>query len=148
MADLISDHLEVVDDFETVQELYLERGWTDGLPIVPPTTGRVEAMLAAASVNPQEIVGEIPPNWGSATVEKLAINTVMAGCKPDYFPIVIAAIEAMCDPAFNLYAIQATTHPCAPLIIVNGPICKDLGLHGGSGAYGPCLLYTSPSPRD
>ena len=110
MADLISDHLEVADDFETVQELYLERGWTDGLPIVPPTIDRVEAMLAAASVNPQKIVGEMPPNWGSATVEKLAINTVMAGCKPDYFPIVIAAIEAMCDPAFNLYAIQATTH--------------------------------------
>ena len=137
MADLTSDKLEVDANFAAVQELYLERGWTDGLPIVPPTIERVEAMLAATPRDPQEIIGEIPPNWGSATVEKLAINAVMAGCKPKYLPVVIAAVEAMCDPLFNLYAIQATTHPCAPLIIVNGPICDELGLHGGSGAYGP-----------
>lgn len=137
MADLTSDKLEVDANFEAAQELYLERGWTDGLPIVPPTIERVEAMLAATPHDPQEIIGEIPPNWGSATVEKLAINAVMAGCKPKYLPVVIAAVEAMCDPLFNLYAIQATTHPCAPLIIVNGPICDELGLHGGSGAYGP-----------
>ena len=137
MADLTSDKLEVDANFEAVQELYLERGWTDGLPIVPPTIERVEAMLASTPRDPQEIIGEIPPYWGSATVEKLAINAVMAGCKPKYLPVVIAAVEAMCDPLFNLYAIQATTHPCAPLIIVNGPICDELGLHGGSGAYGP-----------
>ena len=137
MADLTSDKLEVDANFESVQELYLERGWTDGLPIVPPTIERVEAMLAATPRDPQEIIGEIPPNWGSATVEKLAINAVMAGCKPKYLPVVITAVEAMCDPVFNLYAIQATTHPCAPLIIVNGPICDELGLHGGSGAFGP-----------
>ena len=137
MADLTSDKLEVDANFEAAQELYLERGWTDGLPIVPPTIERVEAMLAATPRDPQEIIGEIPPNWGSATVEKLAINAVMAGCKPTYLPVVIASVEAMCDPLFNLYAIQATTHPCAPLIIVNGPICDELGLHGGSGAYGP-----------
>ena len=137
MADLTSDKLEVDANFEAVQELYLERGWTDGLPIVPPTIERVEAMLASTPRDPQEIIGEIPPNWGSATVEKLAINAVMAGCKPKYLPVVIAAVEAMCDPLFNLYAIQATTHPCAPLIIVNGPICDELGLHGGSGAFGP-----------
>ena len=129
MADLTSDKLEVDANFEAVQELYLERGWTDGLPIVPPTIERVEAMLASTPRDPQEIIGEIPPNWGSATVEKLAINAVMAGCKPKYLPVVIAAVEAMCDPLFNLYAIQATTHPCAPLIIVNGPICDELGLH-------------------
>ena len=137
MADLTSDKLEVDANFEAVQELYLERGWTDALPIVPPTIERVEAKLASTPRDPQEIIGEIPPNWGSATVEKLAINAVMAGCKPKYLPVVIAAVEAMCDPLFNLYAIQATTHPCAPLIIVNGPICDELGLHGGSGAYGP-----------
>jgi len=137
LADLVSERLEVNDDFEAVQNLYLDRGWTDGLPIVPPTAERVEAMLAATPLNPQDIIGEIPPNWGSATVEKLAVNAVMAGCRPEYLPVVIAAVAAMCDEAFNLYAIQATTHPCAPLIIVNGPICDDLGLHGGSGAYGP-----------
>ena len=79
LADPISERLEVDDDFEAVQNLYLERGWTDGLPVVPPTVERVEAMLAAAPLNPQEIIGEIPPNWGSATVEKLAVNAVMAG---------------------------------------------------------------------
>ena len=79
MTDLISDRLEVDDNFEAVQELYLERGWTDGLPIVPPTPERVEAMLAATHLGPQELIGEIPPNWGSATVEKLAVNAVMAG---------------------------------------------------------------------
>ncbi len=137
MADLVSERLEIADDFEAVQNLYLERGWTDGLPVVPPTVERVEAMLAATPMAGQHIIGEIPPTWGSATVEKLAVNAVMAGCRPEYLPAVIAAVEAMCDPVFNLYAIQATTHPCAPLIIVNGPICDELGLHGGSGAYGP-----------
>lgn len=137
MTDLISIRLEVADDFEAVQNLYLERGWTDGLPVVPPTAERVEAMLAATPLESQHVIGEIPPNWGSATVEKLAVNAVMAGCRPEYLPVVIASVEAMCDPVFNLYAIQATTHPCAPLIIVNGPICDELGLHGGSGAYGP-----------
>ena len=137
MTDLISIRLEVADDFEAVQNLYLERGWTDGLPVVPPTAKRVEAMLAATPLESQHVIGEIPPNWGSATVEKLAVNAVMAGCRPEYLPVVIASVEAICDPVFNLYAIQATTHPCAPLIIVNGPICEELGLHGGSGAYGP-----------
>jgi len=113
LADLISEHLEIDDDFEAVQELYLERGWTDGLPVVPPTPERVAAMLAATPLSPQDIIGEIPPIWGSATVEKLAVNAVMAGCRPEYLPVVIAAVEAMCDPVFNLYAIQATTHPCA-----------------------------------
>ena len=137
MPDLVSEQLKVDDDFEAIQSLYLERGWTDGLPVVPPTPERVAAMLVATPLSPQDIIGEIPPNWGAATVEKLAVNAVMAGCKPEYFPVVIAAVEAMCEEEFNLYAIQATTHPCAPLIIVNGPICEDIGLHGGSGAFGP-----------
>ena len=137
MADLVSDRLELPNDYEAVQTLYLERGWGDGLPLVPPTIARVEAMLAAVALEPQQVVGEIPPNWGAATAEKLAINAVMAGCLPAYFPVVVAAVEAMADPVFNLYAIQATTHPCAPLVIVNGPIRNGLGFNSGSGAYGP-----------
>ena len=137
MADLVSDRLELPNDYEAVQTLYLERGWGDGLPIVPPTIARVEATMAAVALEPQGVVGEIPPNWGAATVEKLAINAVMAGCLPAYFPVVVAAVEAMADPAFNLYAVQATTHPCAPLVIVNGPIRNELGFNSGSGAYGP-----------
>ncbi|MCI0859588.1 MAG: hypothetical protein J4N81_12715 [Chloroflexi bacterium] len=137
MAQLVSQHIEVADDFDAVQRLYLERGWTDGLPIVPPTPGRIEAMVQATGLDPQHVVAEIPPNYGAATVEKLAVNAVMAGCLPEYFPVLIAAVEAIGDPAFNLYAIQATTHPCAPLIIVNGPIRQSLDLNGSSGAYGP-----------
>jgi hypothetical protein len=137
---LDSQQIEIADDFEAVQALYLERGWSDGLPIVPPTPKRVEAMLASLDSSlftPQQVIAEIPPNWGGATVERLAINAVMAGCRPEYLPIIVAAVEAMGDPAFNIYAIQATTHPCAPLLIINGPIRTELGFNSGSGAYGP-----------
>ena len=140
MVRLDSQRIEVADDFEAVQALYLERGWSDGLPIVPPTPERVEAMFASLDSSlftPQQVIAEIPPNWGGATVERLAINAVMAGCRPEYLPIIVAAVEAMGDPAFNFYAIQATTHPCAPLLIVNGPIRTELGFNSGSGAYGP-----------
>ncbi len=137
MVRLDSPRIELVDDYDAVQNLYLERGWSDGLPITPPTPERVEAMLAASGLSPQNVVAEIPPNWGEATVERLAVNAVMAGCLPEYLPVLVAGVEAMSDPAFNLYAIQATTHSCAPLLIVNGPIRARLGLNGGSGAYGP-----------
>ena len=137
MTQLTSQPIEVADQYEAIQELYLERGWSDGLPIVPPTPQRVSAMLATTSLGPQHVVGEVPPNWGAATVEKLAINSVMAGCLPEYFPVIIAALDALGDPAFNLYAIQATTHPCAPLLIINGPIRHSLGMNSSSGAYGP-----------
>jgi hypothetical protein len=137
LPELVSPRIEVTDDWEAVQELYLDRGWSDGLPIVPPTPDRVEAMLAASDLPSQQVVCEVPPNWGAATVEKLAVNAVMAGCRPEYLPVVIAAFEAMGDPAFNFYAIQATTHSCAPLVIVNGPMRQTLGMNSYSGAYGP-----------
>ena len=137
MPRLSSQRIEVADDYEVVQHLYLERGWSDGLPVVPPTPERVEAMLAAVDLPPGHVIAEIPPNWGAATVERLAINAVMAGCLPEYFPVIVAAADAMGDPAFNLYAIQATTHPCAPLLIVNGPIRDTLEMNASSGAFGP-----------
>jgi hypothetical protein len=137
MPRLSSQRIEVADDYEAVQRLYLERGWSDGLPIVPPTPERVEAMLAAVDLPPGHVIAEIPPNWGAATVERLAINAVMAGCLPEYFPVIVAAADAMGDPAFNLYAIQATTHPCAPLLIVNGPMRETLEMNASSGAFGP-----------
>jgi len=137
VTQLLSEQIEVVDEFEAVQRLYLERGWTDGLPVVPPTPDRVETMLAATDLAPEHVVAELPPTWGAATVEKLAVNAVMAGCLPEYLPVLVAAVEAMSDPAFNLYAIQATTHPCAPLVIINGPIRSVLGLNSSSGSFGP-----------
>jgi hypothetical protein len=138
LAGLTSQGIEVSNQYDAIQELYLDNGWTDGLPITPPTPDRVENMLSFYAMSPEDIICEVPPNWGSASVEKLAINAVMAGCIPQYFPIVITAFQAMSDPSFNLYAVQATTHPCAPLIIINGPIRDQLNLNSSSGAYGPC----------
>ena len=137
MVHLEAQHIELVDDYDAVQDLYLERGWSDGLPITPPTPQRVQAMLAATNLDPSHVVAQLPPNWGNATVERLAINAVMAGCLPGYLPVIIAGVDAMSDPAFNLYAVQATTHSCAPLFIVNGPIREKLGMNNSSGAYGP-----------
>ena len=125
------------DDFEAINALYLERGWTDGLPIVPPTEARVEKMLAYCDRPWDEPIAKIPPRWGEATPLRLAANAVMAGCRPEYFPLFMLAIEAMCEEPFNLYGIQATTHMCAPLVIVNGPVIKELGINGGHNAFGP-----------
>jgi hypothetical protein len=129
------DLLEVEDSPEAVLEAFVERGWCDGLPIVPPTEARVRALLGNA--DPGRSLGPMPPLWREATLETLAVNAVMAGCRPEYFPVVVAAVEAMLDPAFNLYGVQATTHPVAPLLIVNGPYGRRIGLHGGGGCFGP-----------
>ena len=122
---------------EEVYEEFVKRGWCDGLPIVPPTPERVAAMLAAASADPARSLGLMPPLWRECTIEKLAVNAVMAGCEPAYFPVVVAAAQALLDPAFNLYGVQATTHPVAPLLIASGPLARAIGMHSGSGLFGP-----------
>jgi hypothetical protein len=124
------------ESYAAVNQLYQERGWTDGLPIVPPTDDAVAAVLRYTDRSPREVVAVLPPRQGEATVERLAINTVMAGCKPEYFPVIVAAIEALADPAFNLDSIQATTHPVAPILIVNGPIGRELSINSGYNAFG------------
>jgi hypothetical protein len=127
---------QVEDDWLQINELYQERGWTDGLPIIPPTEDRVGAFLRWTDREPREVVAVLPPRQGEATVERLAVNAVMAGCRPEYFPVLLAAVEAVADPAFNLDAVQATTHPVTPLLIVNGPIAREIGLNGGYNAFG------------
>src|SRR2546426_1891413 len=127
---------EFKDAYEAIDEEYQARGWTDGLPIVPPTEARVRECLAFTDRDPREIVGVLPPRQGEATVEKIAANAVMAGCRPEYLPVILAAIEALADPLFNLDSVQATTHPVAPLIVVNGPIARELGINGGYKAFG------------
>jgi hypothetical protein len=129
--------LETKDDFFAINALYLEKGWGDGLPLIPPTEARVAAMLAYCDRPWNEPVAKVAPRYGEATPLRLAANAVMAGCKPEYFPIIVLAVEAMCEERFNLYGIQATTHPCAPLVIVNGPGAKELGINGGHNAFGP-----------
>ncbi|HUG36799.1 MAG TPA: hypothetical protein VML54_07600 [Candidatus Limnocylindrales bacterium] len=128
---------ELEVDEENVYAEFVRREWCDGLPIVPPTPERVRAMLAGAGADPAESLGLMPPLWRDATLEKLAVNSVMAGCEPAYFPVVVAAVQAILDPAFNLYGVQATTHPVAPLLILNGPYARAIGLHSGSGLFGP-----------
>src|SRR5262249_21542870 len=108
-----------------------------GRPSVPRTGARVGAMLGGAGDDPERSLGRVPPLWAEATVEKVAVNAVMAGCRPAYLPVLLAAMEALCDPAFNLYSIQATTHPVAPLLIVSGPIVGAIGLNAGPGVFGP-----------
>lgn len=131
----VEREIEVEDSPEALLAAFVERQWCDGLPIVPPTEDRVRAMLGGR--DGQQSLGGMPPLWRLATLEKLAVNAVMAGCEPACFPVVIAAVEAMLDPVFNLYGVQATTHPVAPLVIVHGPYGRRIGVHAGSGCFGP-----------
>src|SRR6266852_2951714 len=122
-----------MDDLES----WIDKGVTDGLPVVPPTRERVERMLAGSTRAREELIGEVAPNYGRATAEKVAINAVMAGCRPDYLPVVLAAVEAACEPAFNLHGMSTSTHFSAPLIVVNGPIRERIGLNCSFGVFGP-----------
>jgi hypothetical protein len=127
---------ETVDADVDLVELYFERGWTDGLPVVPPTPKKVDAVVAALGGNPEFVECKVAPRWAELSRQVLAINMVMAGCKPEYAPVVQAAMLALTDPAFNLNGIQATTHVAAPLIIVNGPIRREIAMNGGANAFG------------
>lgn len=120
------------DDLESC----FERGWTDGLPVVPPTEARVIRMLTGTTRSPAEIVGLIPPNNVECTVEKVAINAVMAGCKPEYLPVVLTAVEAACLDEFCMHGVLATTYFSAPVVIVNGPMAKAIGMNSGINALG------------
>jgi len=131
-----TERIEVDDDLWAVNAFFEEKGWTDGLPIIPPTEERVEKMIAAVQRNPQDVIGVVPPRWAPATVEKIAVNAVMAGCLPQYMPVLIAATEALTDPRLNLYALQATTGGPAIMLIINGPVRKKLNINGGSNALG------------
>ena len=122
---------------ERLQQLFLRRGWGDGLPVVPPTVARVKAALAFVDRAPTEILGEVEPLKGLATVEKIAANAVMAGCRPEYLPVVIAAVECLLDDTFNLRGVQTTDENVTPLVIVNGPMARELDINGSFGALGP-----------
>ena len=124
-------------DEEEVYAEFTAWEWSDGLPIVAPTRARVDAMLAGARADGGRSLGLMPPLWRESRLETLAVNAVMAGCDPGYFPVIVAAVEAMLDPAFNLFGVQATTHPVAPLLIVSGPRARAIGLWSGAGLFGP-----------
>jgi hypothetical protein len=127
---------EAPDEFDAINRLYRERRWGDGLPVVPPTTERVEHMLSHTRRARNEVIARIAPGYGEASVELIAINAVLAGCDPQYLPVLIAATEAVADPRFNLQAIQATTNPVAAWLIVNGPAVHRLGINGAFNCLG------------
>ncbi|ETW94346.1 MAG: hypothetical protein ETSY1_35235 [Candidatus Entotheonella factor] len=133
----LSDVIELSDDFEAFNDYAMAQGWSDGLPLIPPTEARVERMLQGYERTSGSVIAHLPVEEAPCTVEKLAINAVMAGCKPSYMPLLIATVQAVVDPAFNLTAIQATTNPVTPMIIVNGPIRQQLGINSGYGCFGP-----------
>jgi hypothetical protein len=122
----------IEDDIETA----FDRGWTDGLPVVPPTPARVLRMLDGTRRPPGEVVAVVPPDLVPATVEKVAINAVMAGCKPEYLPVVLAAVEAACTDAFNMHGLLCTTYFSGPVVVVNGPIAARIGMNSGVNCLG------------
>ena len=136
MADSDSRFLELPDDPVLASRALYEAGYTDGLPVVPPTPERVRAMMEADPRGAQATIGRVPPRLGSATIEAMAVNAVMAGARPESFPVIVAAMEAMLTPTFNLLGVQATTHPCTPVLMVSGPIRHALKMALGVNALG------------
>lgn len=123
---------EADDEFEFM----FDQGFSDGLPLVPPTPERVLRMLDGTQRGAQEVIALMPPNMGEVTVEKVAVNAVMAGCKPEYMPVIIAAVEAVCTDEFNIHGVNATTMGAAPVMVINGPIRHTLDMNMKLGALG------------
>jgi hypothetical protein len=137
MTAFLSEIIELADDLEAFNAYALEQRWSDGLPLIPPTEARVERMLGRYAATLNAVVARLPVEDAECTIEKIAINAVMAGCKPEYMPLLIAAVRAVADPAFNLTGIQGTTNPVTPLLIVNGPVRQRLGINCTYGCFGP-----------
>ena len=125
---LVSERGSVADDPLAVFEYVERQGWGDGLPVIPPTEERVQAMLDASPLPPTHVVAVVEPRRGEATVEKIAVNAVLAGCPPAAFPALLAAVEAVTEPQFNLYAINTTTCCATPALMLNGPARQALGI--------------------
>jgi len=132
---LVSRKIEYSDTSDPMEVCY-QRGWTDGLPVTPPTDERVLEMLKGTRRRADEVVGKIPPYLGTCTVEKVTINAVLAGCKPEYMPVLLAALEAALEPVFTLHGVLATTYFSSPIIIVNGPIARAIGMNSGLNVLG------------
>ena len=132
---LHSRRIEIAS-LEDEMEALFDRGWTDGLPVVPPTEARVLRMLEGTTRDPQGVVAVVPPDLVEVTVEKIAVNAVMAGCKPEHLPWVIACVEAACTDEFNIHGVLATTMPVGPVVICNGPGTRAIGMNSGVNVLG------------
>jgi hypothetical protein len=142
---------ELEDSWEAINEWFLQNDLTDGLPIVPPTEARVAAMIAYVErelgFKASDVIGTLAPKNALATLEKIAANAVMAGCKPEYMPVIIACVKGVAEPIFNLDAVQTSTHNTSPLPIVNGPVCKAIDLNCGYNHTGSRWRATSTIGR-
>jgi hypothetical protein len=136
LVEILSDLIELEDSLEAIQDFFETQGWTDGLPIVPPTVERVREMYRYLDYGPKDVIAKVAPLNGEATVERIATSAVMAGCRPEYMPVLIASVQAAADPAFNLNGVQSTTHSCAVGIIVNGPLRTQLSINSGHNCFG------------
>jgi len=127
--------IEIGDAEDPIEACY-ERGWSDGMPVVPPTRARVLRMLQGTTRRPDEVIGMVPPDLVPCTVEKVAINAVLAGCKPEYMPVVLAAVEAALIDEFGMHGLLCTTMFAGPVVIVNGPVARRIGINSGVNALG------------
>ncbi|MBD3645860.1 MAG: thioredoxin family protein, partial [Pseudomonadales bacterium] len=134
-ASLAARRLTLGEDEDDIEACF-DRDWSDGLPVVPPTELRVARMLAGTRRPPDEVIGEVPPDYGVCTIEKVAINAVMAGCKPEYLPVVIAAVEAALMDEFCMHGLLATTYFSGPMIVVNGPLARAIGMNSRGNVLG------------
>lgn len=132
----LPERMDLDADPAAIEEFFFAQGWTDGLPVTPPTLAAVDAMLAAAPRKGAQSLGPIPPRMRTASLEKVAVNAVMAGCKPEYFPVVLAAVEAVLDEDCRLYGIQTATNNTTPLMIINGPAARQLGMNATGNVFG------------
>src|SRR3954469_3022736 len=123
-------------DMAAAMELCHAKGWTDGLPVVPPTEERIAAMLAAVKLEPEKQVTFIENRQVSVTAEKIAINAVLAGCKPEYMPVIVAAVEALGDPLYGYHGPATSTGGSAVFMVVNGPIARELEMNSGDNLFG------------
>ncbi len=128
--------VELDDSFEAIHDFFETQGWTDGLPFVPPTRARVKEICRYVDRAPDDVIAVLGPRNGEATLERIAVNAVMAGCRPEYLPVVIAALQAVAEEPFNLNGIQSTTHPCAVFVLLNGPVAREIGVNSGPNCFG------------
>lgn len=133
---LVASAMKVDQGIDPVEYCH-QQGWTDGLPVVPPTPERVKAMLSTVERDAQEVLGTFPPMGGEATVEKAAINAVMAGCLPEYFPVVVTAVECLAEREPSVGTLLTTIHGDAPLLVINGPVVKKLNFNARANTFGP-----------
>ena len=134
-----AERLALPSEPRALHETVIANGWSDGLPVIPPTPALVEALIECGDRDALDVLGVLPPGHGLVTVEGVAANAAMAGCEPRAFPVVLAAVQAILDESHNVAGMNATTHPVAETIVVSGPIAGELGIHSGSGCFGPAF---------